>query len=262
MKVIYFILIIQIIALNIQLSNNAKIDPNSLQKTVDFSRNGQNWKGLCTSGLRQSPINIEGDIKIFNGEPMFLFNNEEVISGEFNWNGSFYRIDSKNSKNTVKYEKEGSSDSYILRRIIVKTPGEHKVNGNTGDAEIQFVYLNTNCPKRKYKLLVVSVLASTEQDAHPLLANLKPDNESSIDLSVLKQFFSEQSKYYYYKGSQTLPGCNEDTRWVVFKEMIGIDKMLVKLLRKHITSKNGFINGNARALNDANSRKIYEVTVK
>jgi len=238
--------------------------PNSMKQTIDYTKSGSNWPGVCQSGTLQSPISIDMYDKL---ESDILDFNYGKSQGKLKWNGSFYKIDfeDNDSKAIFTYNKvkPARTIEYVLKRLIFRTPPEHIVEGEPNDLELQFVHDSTN-KKESNNLLIISVFAKVTDHLKTAnnwwnRINLDGDYNSSVEGVV--GILTTLRDYIYYEGSQTIPNCVENVNWIVFKKSIYIGRHHFNTLKSNIC-KSEFPKGNARKLQNRNGRELVQYSLE
>jgi len=227
-----------------------------LRNTVNFGQQGKNWNGLCKIGKKQSPINLQTNVLRL---PKNIINyNYPKVSGNSKWNGSFFRLDVEGKANELTFTDfySGKQQKYILKRIMLKTPSEHRIKGIQYDTEIQFVHLAEKS-KLKNDLTIVSVLVTQDKknkkNMDEFFKQYKLEGSSSIE--VVQKMFDSQDAYYFYEGGQTIPVCCENVNWIIFENPIFISSSLLVSLKLNFGSNFPF--GNARLSQPLNGRNVF-----
>ena len=230
---------------------------NILRNTPNYGQAGKNWNGLCKAGKKQSPIYLENNILKL---PKDVLNIEYTsIRGEVKWNGSFFRLDVQGNNNKVTYTDfyTQKSQEYVLKRVIIRTPSEHKINGEKFDSEIQFVNLAEDCQlKNDITIFSIFVKKVKNKAQDSFFTNFKLNGPAVV--SGLNKLFSSQKAYYFYEGSQTMPDCKENVNWFIFSDPIGASSSFLTSLKQNFCENFPF--GNARATQNLNGRTIFSYT--
>lgn len=198
----------------------------------------------CSSGNRQSPIDIRDGIKV------------DLSEVKFDYKPSYFSI--VDNGHTVQVNVgEGSSitvggRSYELLQFHFHKPSEERVNGKLFDMVAHLVHRDADG-----RLAVVGVLLEKGLE-HPVLqtlwANLPLEQkvevtaEASIDLNKL---LPEQRNYYTYMGSLTTPPCSEGVLWMIMKQPVQISPEQLAIFGR-------LYKNNARPVQAANARLIKE----
>ncbi len=201
------------------------------QMKPEFSR--------CSSGTRQSPIDIRDGIKV-NLEPV-----------QFDYKPSAFRVLDTGHTVQVSVGPGNSIDvggrRYDLVQFHFHRPSEERINGRQFDMVVHLVHKDID-----NRLAVVAVLLD-RGSAHPLVQNVwnnlpleKGDEvaaRTTIDLNAL---LPTERSYFTYMGSLTTPPCSEGVLWMVMKapmpisnEQIGIFARLYPMNARPIQSVRG-----------------------
>lgn len=240
-----------------------------------------NWKGVCKTGKRQSPIDIKSseavydktlgkfDLKNYNKTLPLNFTVSNNGHGMVvSLTGSDYIVSGGGlvgSYKTIQFHLHWGPDE--------KAGSEHKVNGKAYPAEIHLVSCNTNYPNvteaLKYPdgLAVLGVFIEVEGDdnaAYSFLdfaANVTKYKSSVVvpasEFAVFNDLLPlSKSDYYRYNGSLTTPTCNEVVTWTVFKDTVKISKHQIDLLRKLEKQGGNQLKKNYRPPTPLNDRTV------
>ncbi|KAL7269568.1 hypothetical protein RUND412_007760 [Rhizina undulata] len=212
---------------------------------------------LCHNGTNQSPIDV--DEKISASRDVELDTQMEVIpavvvntgrgivvSPGAHW-GAF-------SGTELRITKEDGEEGFWLRRLVVRTPSEHYIDGEWFPVEVQGVWSSW-----RERILMTSVLfqISTDSESHPFLEDIKaliPELEDSPpqtpwpfpteSLTMLMDDFNaaqQNASVRTYKGSLTEPPCEEGVTWLVSTEPLTAGVEVYNML-KRIVKFNARIN--------------------
>ena len=193
----------------------------------------------CSSGTRQSPIDIRDGIKV-NLDPV-----------QFDYKPSTFRVLDNGHTVQVNVGPGNSIDvagrRYELLQFHFHRPSEERINGRQFDMVAHLVHKDIDG-----RLAVVAVLLD-RGSAHPLVQavwnNLpleKGDEvpaRTTLDLNAL---LPAERSYFTYMGSLTTPPCSEGVLWMVLKtpmpissDQIGIFARLYPMNARPIQSASG-----------------------
>jgi carbonic anhydrase len=180
-----------------------------------------NWGGLkpeftkCSTGLRQSPIDIRDGIKV------------QLDPVQIDYRPSGFRV--LDNGHTVQVNMapgnviEVIGRRYELLQFHFHRPSEERVNGRQFEMVAHLVHKDT-----EGRLAVIAVLLD-RGSAHPLVQtvwnNLPLEKgeevpaKALIDLNVL---LPTERSYFTYMGSLTTPPCSEGVLWMVMKEPVSL----------------------------------------
>ena len=193
----------------------------------------------CSTGTRQSPIDIRDGIKV-NLEPV-----------RFDYKPSAFRVLDNGHTVQVNVAPGSSIDvlgrHYDLVQFHFHRPSEERIDGKQFDMVAHLVHKDIDG-----RLAVVAVLLD-RGSAHPLVQNVwnnlpleKGDEvEARAPLDPGTLLPAERS-YFTYMGSLTTPPCSEGVLWMVMKtpmpisnEQIGIFARLYPMNARPIQSASG-----------------------
>lgn len=211
----------------------------------------ENWGKLdgnyatCSTGKRQSPIDIRGGIRV-DLEPI-----------RFDYQPSLFRI--VDNGHTVQVDVgEGSSititgRTYALVQINFHRPAEERVNGKTYDMVAHLVHKDYG-----NNIVVIAVLMDKGAE-HPVIQKLWNHMPLEVGMEVtppnialeLDKLLPQRREYYTYMGSLTTPPCTENVLWMVLKEPIGVSPEQIGIFAR-------LYPHNARPIQPAHDRLIKE----
>ena len=198
----------------------------------------------CSSGTRQSPIDIRDGIKV-NLDPV-----------RFDYKPSAFRV--LDNGHTVQVNVgPGNSIEVMGRRndllqFHFHRPSEERINGKQFDMVAHLVHKDIDG-----RLAVVAVLLD-RGSAHPLVQSVwnnlpleKGDEvaaRSSLDMNAL---LPTERSYFTYMGSLTTPPCSEGVLWMVMKQPVAISPEQIGIFARLYPM-------NARPIQSAAGRLIKE----
>ena len=252
----------------------------ALPADISYTNQGI-WPGICTTGNRQSPINIitedaeSGDLTALKFNSLYDY----PLNGEF-----------ENTCQNVEFTPDSNTLASPLRMI---TPDggeyqlkqfhfhwgrgagegtEHLVDGVAEEFEIHFVHERdeTNLDLSAGNALsVVSVRGEAYNE--PIMGIFAKLNASmitrvnaKIDIQniIITDLFPSNRDYHYYEGSLTTPNCDETVQWYVFKDLIRVPYTYLQELRKIQKDTQGnLLAFNVRDTQDINNRRVLYYSV-
>ncbi|XVE61480.1 hypothetical protein DITRI_Ditri06bG0043700 [Diplodiscus trichospermus] len=237
-------------------------------RAAQFGYTGNNgpdkWGNLdptftaCSSGKRQSPVNILKNLSVHNKQLKPLTRNyRRSINATLVNNG--FNIGLR----LEEYGGELSIDgkNYALSQMHWHLPSEHHINGEQFAAELHLVH---RAPDNS--IAVIAVLYQ-EKHADPFIAKImnglnelskekyKANKVAAIPIGTLdtKQLKRSCRKYYRYVGSLTTPPCSENVTWSIPGKVRSISKEQIAALD---TPLNSNCKKNARPCQPLNGRTI------
>ena len=262
-----FVLILSLITLSGLLGScKAAEEPFSYQTQG-------NWSGVCTTGSRQSPVNIVTSAVKSNSSLTRL---EFTDAWTAQTSGRF-----ENAGSTVKFTPTSTSaafttflGTYDLQQFHFHwgadndMGSEHTVNGAKSELEVHFVHFmrgTTNSSRGDYAA-VIGVLADVVD--MPIsgvwsqldVAAIESNTSSPLEITglVLNNLLPENRNYYYYEGSLTTPPCSEIVQWFVLKERITVPADFLSQLRMVQQPDGQPLLMNYRDVQPLNNRVVME----
>ena len=193
----------------------------------------------CSSGTRQSPIDIRDGIKL------------QLDPVQFDYKPSAFRV--IDNGHTVQVNVSGGNAievmgrRYELVQFHFHRPSEERINGRQFDMVAHLVHKDS-----EGRLAVVAVLLE-RGGAQPIVQTvwnnlpLEKGEELAAKATLnLNGLLPEDRSYFTYMGSLTTPPCSEGVLWVVMKnpvpissEQIGIFARLYPMNARPIQSGSG-----------------------
>jgi carbonic anhydrase len=216
----------------------------------DYSGEGapENWSKLkpefsaCSSGKRQSPIDIRDGISV------------QLDPVQFDYKPSGFKV--LDNGHTVQVNvAPGNSIEVMGRRFELvqfhfHRPSEERINGRQFDMVAHLVHKDL-----EGKLAVVAVLldrgsmqpiVQTVWNNLPLEKGDEVAARATLDLNAL---LPAERGYYTYMGSLTTPPCSEGVLWMVMKQPVGISSEQIGIFSRLYPM-------NARPIQSASGRLI------
>ena len=193
----------------------------------------------CSTGSRQSPIDIRDGIKV------------ELDAVQFDYKPSGFRVIDNGHTVQVNVGAGNSIEvmgrRYDLVQFHFHRPSEERINGKQFDMVVHLVHKDIDG-----RLAVVAVLLD-RGSAQPLVQNVwnnlpleKGDEVAARGTLNLNDLLPAQRSYFTYMGSLTTPPCSEGVLWMVMKnpvpisaEQIGIFARLYPMNARPIQSASG-----------------------
>ena len=229
--------------------------PSKTRRPASWSYRGANgpeaWGkldpayNLCTTGQRQSPVNIEG-VEAAHLDALSIHYKISVVE-----------IIKKNRTVHGSYGKGShiilGNDLYELQGFDIRTPSEHTIAGRAFPMEIQFRHRS-----KKGKTVIVSLLAfpgNGNLAAREIWDRLPPKGRSKARdnraLMNARDLLPDSTKHFRYAGSLTAPPCTEQVDWLVLQMPVSFSDSQIAAIRA-IAGKN------ARPVQARNSRYVLQ----
>jgi carbonic anhydrase len=194
---------------------------------------------LCSSGKRQSPIDIRDGISV------------QLDPVQFDYKATNFRVIDTGTTVQVNVSSGNSIEvmgrRYELQQFHFHRPSEERINGRQFDMVVHLVHKDL-----EGRLAVVAVLLDRGSvqpvvqqvwNNLPLEKNEELAARSTLDLNGL---LPAERGYFTYMGSLTTPPCSEGVLWMVMKnpvsiapEQIGIFSRLYPMNARPVQSASG-----------------------
>lgn len=200
----------------------------------------------CGSGLRQSPIDIRGGVRV-DLEPV-----------RFDYRPSSFNV--LDNGHTVQVNV-GAGNSievmgrrYELQQFHFHRPSEERIDGRQFDMVVHLVHRDV-----EGRLAVVAVLLE-RGSAQPLVQavwNHLPLERGEADAVAvttpldLDQLLPRDRRYYTYMGSLTTPPCSEGVLWMVMAQPVPVSEAQIDVFARLYPM-------NARPIQSASGRLIKQ----
>jgi len=198
----------------------------------------------CSTGQRQSPIDIRGGIAV-DLEPI-----------KFDYRPSAFSVIDNGHTVQVNVEPGNSititGKRYELLQFHFHRPSEERIDGRQFDMVAHLVHKDVDG-----RLAVVAVLldrGSAQAVVQSVWNNLPLEKGDEVRAGTridLAQLLPEDRRYYTYMGSLTTPPCSEGVLWMVLKQPVPISPEQVAIFSRLYPM-------NARPIQQADGRLIKE----
>jgi len=194
----------------------------------DWSYSGETgpeyWATLCPEsecgGNSQSPI----DISTLSLADYSLFDNYLSDTATISLSNTTLTVDNFNgAAGSIYYLLDQSTLKFNLEEIYFHTPSEHTLNSNQFDLEVQLLNQADDINSLG-KYSIVSILYQVTEDASndafldgiiPYLpSNFGDDVEFRLETPYVTPYGND-TIFYSYTGSLTIPPCTSDVQWYV-----------------------------------------------
>lgn len=210
----------------------------------------QHWGQLkpefakCSSGTRQSPIDIREGIRV------------QLDPVQFEYQPSAFRV--LDNGHTIQVNVapgnhiEAIGRRYELVQFHFHRPSEERIDGRQFDMVAHLVHKDADG-----RLAVVAVLLE-RGSAHPLVQSVwnnlpleKGDELPARGTLDLNRLLPPQREYFTYMGSLTTPPCSEGVLWMVMKQPVPVSSEQISIFARLYPM-------NARPVQAASGRLIKE----
>lgn len=210
----------------------------------------------CSTGKRQSPIDINTNDVVVNKTMQPLSRNYHVYNATLSTDGIEVE---------VVFSGEGEliidGKTYKLKQMHWHTPSEHLLNGVQYAAELHQVHAAADGSRAVVGILFKygnpdPVLTMLKPQLDELAKEACPKTERKVTIPRFESRFLRKRprKYYRYPGSLTTPPCDENVTWNVITKVKTISKEQVEALKAPLCEVNKIKN--ARPTQQQNGRKV------
>ena len=226
----------------------------------------------CTSTQIQSPIDIpsikDDSVLIDDGTHAYIQNlSYKNISGvkvSFNKAHSWTTGELLKDPGYIDIYLNETLYRYNLYQFHFHLYSEHRLENKQYPMELHLVHKSANFssdedPNRN---LVIGVLFDYKDDIeNKFLNDIHLSEEKEISSASILDLIGPNDTFYYYKGSLTTPGCNENVNWIVFRDIKSFSFEQFNKFKDWIEKTNpkyyGTGYGNARGPKRLNGRMVY-----
>ena len=260
-------------------------------RTPDTASNADDqrdtWPNQCSSGSRQSPINIiradaiptpalDGAVSVHISKHVPLLVNS----------GHNFQLDETSPVHSVHEPGDSAphatatfkgwshilGGSYNFYQVHWHSPSENTIDGSGFAMEAHYVHqLNdSSLVGTNAKLAVIAVMYELRQDTcNPELDRfwnqlpLTPGNapfDTPIDIGSWLGNDMLSAGYYAWKGSLTTPPCTEGVTWVLLRSTSFVCPRQVERLRTSLRLSQSGVEINNRAVQPTNGRRVQVTT--
>jgi carbonic anhydrase len=209
----------------------------------NWSKINVDW-GKCSTGNRQSPIDLRDGIKVDLEQITFDYHQSSFTEVD---NGHTIQV-TVGTGNFITVNNQ----TYELQQFHFHRPSEEKINGKGTEMVMHLVHKSA-----EGKLAVVAVLLERGK-AHPLIQtvwnNLPLEKLESVSPTVvldLMEALPAKRDYFTFMGSLSEPPCTEGVLYIVMKQVMQASPAQLALFSRMYPL-------NARPVQPSNGRVIKE----
>ena len=180
---------------------------------------------LCSSGQRQSPIDIRGGLAV-DLEPV-----------RFDYQASRFAVIDNGHTVQVNLAQgnaiEVGGKRYELLQFHFHRPSEERIDGRQFEMSLHLVHRND-----QGQLAVVGLLfdkgpaqAVLQQVWNNLPLEKNEENPASAPIE-LNELLPSDRRYYTYMGSLTTPPCSEGVKWIVMRQPVTLTKEQIDIFAR------------------------------
>mmetsp|Transcript_68371 Transcript_68371/g.112405 ORF Transcript_68371/g.112405 Transcript_68371/m.112405 type:complete len:401 (-) Transcript_68371:1039-2241(-) len=214
-----------------------------------------NWAGVCSTGKRQSPIDITSTETTHDkGLGAFTLKNyDRKLNKTFTGSNNGHSFGMSFPGGVYNVSGGGLNGVYTTVQFHFHygpndTVGsEHIVDGEHYAAELHFVSYNTKYAnlmqalEKEDGLAVLGIfiqVGGNNNSAFSFLETTRNLTSSYSSVSGVPAFRfdsvlpANKTKYFRYSGSLTTPSCKESVTWTVFRDAVNVSQYQMNLLRQ------------------------------
>jgi carbonic anhydrase len=210
----------------------------------------QTWGGLkpeftlCSSGQRQSPIDIRGGLAVdldpvkfnYQASPFAVIDNGHTVQANLAQGNSI----------------EIGGKRFELVQFHFHRPSEERIDGRQFELSVHLVHKDD-----QGRLAVVAVLmdrGSPQPVVQKVWNNLPLEKGEELSARValdLNELLPADRRYFTYMGSLTTPPCSEGVQWVVMRQPLTMSPEQIELFARIYPM-------NSRPVQQASGRRILQ----
>ncbi|KAG6899077.1 hypothetical protein C0993_001107 [Termitomyces sp. T159_Od127] len=210
-------------------SSSAAFSYTGVDGPLGWTR-GNDVNPTCSTGMNQSPINIDDAISVAQSPVELIIPDAEL---NFTNNGHTLQV-------TTGGTLKAGTEEYQLVQFHFHTPAEHRIDDEFFPLEMHFVFQAAGAKPTDPVKLVIGVLFevykfSTTQLLRSLAGNLPKTPGTTVITRRLsfKRLIEriEENGLYTYQGSLTTPPCSEGITWLVSQKVLPVDVATYKAFK-------------------------------
>ncbi len=202
------------------------------------------WGGACSSGQRQSPIDIRGGLAVDLEPVQFAYTGSRFGVVD---NGYTVQVNMAAGNHIVVGGKR-----FELQQFHFHRPSEERIDGRQFEMSVHLVH------KDEQGRLAVVTLLLDKGPAQPVVQKvwnnlpLERGEEAAARAPLdLNELLPADRRYYTYMGSLTTPPCSEGVQWIVMRQPVTVTAEQIELFARIYPM-------NSRPLQAAAGRRILQ----
>jgi carbonic anhydrase len=244
----------------------------------NYQDHGVSWKiGECHSGIKQSPIALPAeadfvddsmfyryqlfynDLKLYNDGFLLAITLQQCVGGFGIGNKEF----AKSTSGPLEVD-----DKYNLAMIVLHSPSEHTWGGEHLPLEVQLVHRHMQDPKQLGVISIGFQHGGPDVVDHPFLSMLleeplprDPHTFSTVNsrhpsILNLAELIPDNSTFFTYEGSMTVPRCKPNVKWFVRRSYVAAPQSQINPIFEAIKGMTEGA-GNNRVQQPLGDRKVH-----
>jgi len=224
--------------------------------TVAYNYNSQglDWTGTCSSGVEQSPINLaQSSSTVDSGESLYLELGIQKAEGTGGFTDDSYKVEG--AFGSVIAKSNSTQTTLTIGSFHFHAPSEHTIDGSNHDLEMHSILNDSD--EQLYGVIGILFKTGSSND---FIQEVIDGNGTtrSIDYPEAFNGITAMKNFWYYKGSLTIPDCQEGLNWHVWADVQELSSEQLKFFTDAWAGDNSFGagNGNNRLVQPLNSRTL------
>lgn len=220
---------------------------------VDYTHQNT-WDGVCTTGKRQSPIDIEDSVTDTCGNAKFAVSFWDGLTSVFPSTTQPSNLLSTFPSSIINMvDMDGNVLSYTSAQYHIHVGSEHRVNGVQVALELHLVHKLSSLFQNTNNYAVIGLLFYlNESSATNLFDQIDFTQNQRVNFKTIFDPMIAPYPVYHYQGSFTTPTCNEVVNWFVVQKQFPIRQAQLDAIAIDINNH----EHNSRDAQPLNGRKI------
>ncbi|KAG5669948.1 hypothetical protein PVAND_000237 [Polypedilum vanderplanki] len=248
--------------------------PNELPNGV--LSDDEDWGGMCSSGKRQSPVDLAKDAAIKGEFPLFDFESYKSVMKNPLIVNNGHSIQISSVPGPIYISGGGLNSVYIFDQMHFHWSSEHTIDHKRFALELHIVHHDkrydtlSRAAQEKNGIAVVGILYKITTIPNPFIEKLLENSKNIFDAAGKNVTFQDKlvlydllprnkQRYFRYEGSLTTPSCGEAVIWTVFEDAIGITIEQLERFKSVHDDSGHELTHNYRHIQPLNSRALIYV---
>lgn len=248
--------------------------PNELSNGVLSDQ--EDWGGICSSGKRQSPIDLVKEAAIKGEFPAFDFESYKKVMKNPTIVNNGHSIQISAAPGPIYVSGGGLNNAYIFDQMHFHWSSEHTIDSRRYALELHMVHHDkrydtlAQAAQEKNGIAVIGVLYHISTIPNPFIEKILENSKTLFNVSGKSTTYNDnlmlsellprnKQRYFRYEGSLTTPGCGEAVIWTVFEDSIAISADQLERFKSVHDPEGHELTHNYRHIKPLNSRALIYV---
>jgi len=224
----------------------------------NYDNRGEDWSGICESGIEQSPINLSKGLSKVNSDlnAKVQFSGLKTLKSTGKFNDHNYEIEGNFGK--LIWSRNNTNQTLIMENFHFHSPSEHTIGKKYYDLEMHTLLKNSSVNGTTVGVLGILFKIG---DFNLFLEEVISANNDHINVNYSKVLKGAEKldSFYNYEGSFTTPPCSQSINWIVWAEIQELSEDQYKFFYNQWAGDKGFAggNGNNREVQPLYGRTLY-----